>query len=206
MFKLKKAVDCIDKSEEAYIKSILNCLNKDELYLVHGDCYYLNILFDKKKSKLTFIDFEYANLNPIVSDIANICNETVFDYDVGKYPFYSYNKDSYPKDNEIREMIKAFLMFWKNNDIRFKIDNFLKPEVFEEKLKACKEFDEIKQEEVEDLFYLTLKCAVLNNYYYLLWTFMDLRNSDFDFDYVLYARDRADTYLMGKKRLIEYEK
>jgi len=200
---MKDAIKCLSQSEEDYIMSLLGPDFKEEdLYLVHGDCYYCNALYDYKNKMLKYIDFEYACLNPFFSDVANIINETVFDYAVTKYPHFTYDKSSYPKNDDVREMIRALLMFWDNKNIRFeKIET---AEEFETKLKACPEYHQISDKRVEEALLLTKKCAVLNNYYYLLWCFCDLRNTDFDLDYILYARDRATTYFKSKADLQEY--
>jgi len=45
------------------------------------------------------------------------------------------------------------------------------------------------------------KAAVSNNYFYVLWTFWDMRNTEIELDYILYARDRAKAYMRSKKSL-----
>lgn len=201
--KMKNSIKCLSQEEENFIQSVLgDDFKEEDLYLVHGDCYYCNALYDIKNQKLSYIDFEYACLNPMFSDVANFCNETVFDYTSKKYPYFTYDKHFYPKDDQVREMLRTLLMFWDNKHIRF--ENIKTPEEFEKKLKSTPEFHQIDEQRVEEALLLTKKCAVLNNYYYLLWTFCDLRNTDFDLDYILYARDRGDTYIRSKADLQEY--
>ena len=51
-------------------------------------------------------------------DIANIANETVFDYAYPKYPHYAYVKKSYPTNDDLREMVRALLAFWYNPELK----------------------------------------------------------------------------------------
>lgn len=62
----------------------------------------------------------------------------------------------------------------------------------------------IDAERVEKSLLSVKKAACLNNYYYVLWCFWDMRNTEFELDYILYARDRAKAYFRSKKSLMDY--
>jgi len=167
---LKDALSVLEPKEEKYILDLFKDFKKEDLFLIHGDCYYLNCLYNEKKKKLFFIDYEYSTLNPFVSDIANIANETVFDYSVNNSPYFSYNPQNYPTDNNLREMIRALLTFWDNKSLNIKSKTSIE---FEMKLKISEEFHEIDSERIEKNLLLVKKAAVTNNYYFLLWCFRD---------------------------------
>jgi hypothetical protein len=134
-------------------------------------------------------------------DIANIANETVFDYAYPKYPHYAYVKKSYPSNDDLREMIRAFLVFWDNPELKISTDN---AETFGEQLRQKPEFLKISSERIETSLLDVKKTACLNNYYFVLWCFWDMRNTEFELDYILYARDRAKAYFRSKKDLQDY--
>lgn len=201
MHTLEDALKCLEAQEEEFILSLFKDFPKEELYLVHGDCYYLNVLFDKNKKDLTFIDFEYSNLAPFTMDIANIANETVFDYEVTKYPNFTYSEEAYPSDDDLREMIRALMTFWDNKDLKFTAGTDVE---FAEKLRATPEYAKIDAKRIESNFLEMKKAACLNNFYFVLWCFWDMRTSDIELDYILYARDRAKAYLRSKKDLLDY--
>lgn len=169
---------------------------KDELYLCHNDCYYLNTLFDKNKKKLSFIDFEYSGLNPFGSDIVHIMNECTFDYSVTEYPYYVYDQEKLPKEEDIKEMIRALFTFWDNKDLRFRGES---ADDFVYMLKSSREFHQISDDRVEKHYKLIKKFALVNCYFYLLWTLYDLKNKDFVMDFLMYAADRAKLYLAAKE-------
>jgi len=46
----------------------------------------------------------------------------------------------------------------------------------------------------------------MNCYFYMLWTLWDLKNKDFDMDFVKYAADRAKIYLDAKNVYLKMSK
>jgi thiamine kinase-like enzyme len=55
------ALECLEAPEEQFVLSLFKDFPEEELYVAHGDCYYLNTLYDQKNKGLCFIDFEYAS-------------------------------------------------------------------------------------------------------------------------------------------------
>ena len=198
---LKKTLSLFGKEEIDFVQSLFKNFNKKDLFLVHGDCYYMNVLYSNRRKCVTYIDFEYGCLNPFVSDIANIATETMFDYGVKSYPFYSYQPENHPSDDQLREMIRALLCFWNNKKLRFESETAAE---FDSQLKASDEFYKVSEEAVENYLLVMKKIAVHINYYYVLWTLWDLRNTEMELDYVLYARDRAKSYFLAKKKYLQY--
>ena len=197
------AMKVFDKEEIDFIKDLFKGFDKKDLFLVHGDCYYANCMYSEFLKSLTYIDFEYSCLNPFVSDIANIANESVFDYTVKNYPYYSYTPKKYTSDNDLREMIRALVCFWDNKGLRFKSEN---ADEFESQLRNCKEFYNVDEKVIEHHLLILKKVAIHINFYYVLWTLWDLRNTEIELDYVLYARDRARAYMDSKEKYFKYLK
>jgi hypothetical protein len=54
------ALECLQAPEEQFVLSLFKNFPQDELCVAHGDCYYLNTLYDHKNKDLCFIDFEYS--------------------------------------------------------------------------------------------------------------------------------------------------
>ena len=160
-------------------------------------------MYSDSRKSLTYIDFEYSCLNPFVADIANIANETIFDYTEKNYPYYSYTPKKYTSDDDLREMIRALVCFWNNKELRLRAET---ADEFESQLKNCKEFYDIDKKLVEDHLLTLKKAAIHINFYYVLWTLWDLRNTEMELDYVLYARDRARAYMDSKKKYFRYLK
>lgn len=55
------ALECLEAPEEKFVLSLFKNFPQNQLYVAHGDCYYMNILYDQKNQGLCFIDFEYAS-------------------------------------------------------------------------------------------------------------------------------------------------
>ena len=181
-FTLKKAIKLVSNSEVQFIKDIANSIDPKMLYLCHNDCYYMNTMFNIKTKNLIFIDFEYAAMNPWGADIANIANESVFEYGVSEYPFFSYNYSNYPSNDNIKEMIKTLYMFWYNKDVRFSIENVTE---FKKNYNDNKELiDSIPLVNMQNNYLMIKKAAVLNAYFYLLWAMWDLKYIFFFFSLV----------------------
>ena len=140
--------DClslIQKPEEEFVLSLLENYPADQLYLVHGDCHSLNCLYDKTAQKLIFIDYEFATLNPFLTDIAYICNECLFDYQVPKFPYYRYEKSAAIPEAQVQEMIKTLLVFWDHPHLRLR--KFDTAEKFDSEIRTWPEFNSPKWSE-----------------------------------------------------------
>ncbi|KAL7075169.1 hypothetical protein ACQ4LE_006152, partial [Meloidogyne hapla] len=93
----------------AYIKNI-----SSPMVFSHNDLLIYNILFDKSKNKINFIDYEYAGPNPQLYDIANHLNEYA---GVDEIPNYEING---PKNNEREYFLKCYFLHFLGKSL----DNF----------------------------------------------------------------------------------
>ena len=87
-------------SELAEMKYVMKGFTSP-VVLCHNDLQFGNVIYDTKREKISFIDFEYAGLNHIACDIGNFFSEFA-----GIDP-PRYNR--YPAEEEQKRFIKMYL-------------------------------------------------------------------------------------------------
>ena len=56
-------------------------------------------------------------MNPFGWDLGHMCNEATLEYSRSKFdwPYYQYNSNFFPTDDEMREVLRAYILFDKND-------------------------------------------------------------------------------------------
>lgn len=71
-----------------FIERVTKLHEEGELAFSHNDLLANNILIDKAKNSIVFIDYEYSSYNYPIFDIANYICESEFNYDVNEPPYF----------------------------------------------------------------------------------------------------------------------
>lgn len=157
--------------------------SKSPILFCHNDVHEGNILIDARSKgegktdgeSLRLIDFEYSAYGYRAFDFANHFNEWMFDYSNPKWPYYHYKPHDFPTEAQQSNFIDAYL----------ERTGFNTTENREEILREIVDF------------------ALVGHVYWALWSEIQGKVSDIQFDYVGYAGARMDSYhrLMSIHRL-----
>jgi len=188
----------VTKQEIEFLKKIGP---KDEKAVVfsHNDLHAGNVLKMPGSENLLLIDFEYSDYNYRGYDLANLFNETMFEYDVATHPHYAFYPENFPKDQELLEFIKYYLFFKKvkpgdvDDDIVFNDDKYR--DAYISKNHDIDQFNK----DAEELLGETKICRVFSHYFWCLWAVIQSHNADMDFDYMHYAYKRYELYQECRK-------
>lgn len=172
---LKEIKYYLDNFDVIFDKLYLNL--EQTFILSHNDIYKNNIIRKDNGEDLKLIDYEYAALNFIGSDIINYSIESFFDLTYSEYPFYK----KVGNINDLFNDKKHFELYLQYLDL------------FAEKSKDLIEFkDSWKQKD-----YFVEVAGVMS----LFWFYMAILFLDFDsninktgFNYIDYAVDRLAVY------------
>lgn len=128
---------------------------KSPVLFCHNDLLPGNVIYTKERSKVTFIDYEYAELNFQAFDIGNhfaefpgIDSKTESGIDYTKYPSREYQLD----------WIKAYLEEYKESHVT--------------------------DADVETLYKHVNKFALSSHFLWSLWSLIQAEHSTIDFDFV----------------------
>ena len=194
--------------EEKFLKDIRGLITKEEISFLkeiapkdtkavvfsHNDLHAGNVLRVPKSEKLFLIDFEYSDYNYRGYDLANLFNETMFQYDTAAHPHYDFDAEKFPKDEELLEFIKYYLFFKMvrpgdiDEDVAFNDDKFR--DNYIKKNDDLAKFNKGAQELLEE----TKLCALFSHYFWCLWAVIQSKNGDLSFDYMHYAYKRYELY------------
>ena len=83
--------------------------------LTHNDVIHGNVLWDFEKEKYQLIDFEYAGFNVIGADIANLLMESLYKFDIKKWPDFERDFKHFPSPEYVSELIKIYISYFKLN-------------------------------------------------------------------------------------------
>ena len=111
---IPKCISLIDsiEDENSYYNKLRRKFDsrKENLILSHNDFWHMNILKDNEDSeKLYLVDFEQSAFNPIGYDTAKMINVSIMVYDQEKGERVP-NFEKMPSEEELREILKAFLI------------------------------------------------------------------------------------------------
>lgn len=127
---------------------------KSPILFCHNDLLLGNVVYTEEKEKVTFIDYEYAEVNFQAFDIGNhfaefpgIDSNSGIDYT--KYPSKDYQLN----------WIRAYL-------------------------KEYKESNQVTDDEVEELYKHVNKFALSSHFLWALWSLIQAEHSTIDFDFV----------------------
>jgi len=199
---LKEINQLVSKEEIEYLKKIAP---KDEKAVVfsHNDLHAGNVLKVPGSEHLLLIDFEYSDYNYRGYDLANLFNETMFEYDTATHPHYAFYEEEFPTSEELLEFIKYYLFFKKfkagevDDDIVFNDDKYR--DIY---LKNHHDIEEFNKE-AEELLEETKLCQLFSHYFWCLWAVIQSHNADMNFDYMHYAYKRYELYQERKIRFAD---
>ncbi|GFY48398.1 ethanolamine kinase 1, partial [Trichonephila inaurata madagascariensis] len=164
---------------EAEINSLKEELVKLESPVVfsHNDLLLKNIIYNKEKEEVTFIDYEYADYNYQAFDIGNhFCEFAgVEKFDPKLYP---------DKEFQMR-WLKEYLEAWY--------------------LENDKSLEDVTEEIVEDFYIQVNKFALAAHLLWGTWGLIQSAHSTLDFDFLGYAKDRLDEYFARKDEFLSLE-
>jgi len=176
-------------ASEDEINFLLEVVPKDKESVVfsHNDLHSANILLCNKTDKIILIDFEYGAYNYRAYDIANLLNESMFNYDVKEYPYYTCEEQNYPTYSDMIDFIKYYLFYFKFGQAQYDDVHLLNDESYLKTL--IEEKGNIKEfnQEVEKIFEEVRVCAMLSHYYWTIWSVVKSKNPEIKFDYIHYA-------------------
>jgi len=183
-------------ASEDEINFLLEVVPKDKESVVfsHNDLHSANILLCNKTDKIILIDFEYGAYNYRAYDIANLLNESMFNYDVKEYPYYTCEEQNYPTYSDMIDFIKYYLFYFKFGQAEYDDVHLLNDESYLKTL--IEEKGNIKEfnQEVEKIFEEVRVCAMLSHYYWTIWSVVKSKNPEIKFDYIHYAYTRYKIY------------
>ncbi|OQV11527.1 Ethanolamine kinase 2 [Hypsibius exemplaris] len=147
----------------------------------HNDLLCANILYDKEKDCVNFIDFEYAGLNHQAYDLANHFNEFagVEECDYSRFPSREYQIS----------WLTYYLKCWNkvhNGDSDGGADDDV----------------EVTDQQVESLYVVVNKFTLVSHLLWILWTLIQAEHSEIDFDFLRYGKLRFDEYNRRKHELL----
>ena len=160
----------------------------------------------KKNHKLMLIDYEYADYNYRAYDIANVFNESMFDYHYPNEPYYAFDASKYPDEEQLLDFIRYYQFFYmfeirgpqaeplmKDYNLLLQhVEQNYNLEAFEKDVKQIRE-------EVH-------ACGLFSHYYWILWSIVMSKSNDIKFDYIGYGHKRFELYTDLKKNLVRKSK
>ncbi|XP_077590597.1 ethanolamine kinase 2 [Stigmatopora nigra] len=138
--------------------------------LCHNDLLTKNIIHDRERGTVKFIDYEYAEYNYQAFDLGNHFNEFagVQDLDYSRYPSKNLQKD----------WLEAYLLSYKNCTGQEVV---------------------VSRDEVTQLYVQVCKFSLASNFFWGLWAVLQSFYSSIDFDFQRYAMARLNRYFQKKE-------
>jgi len=211
---VKAQTDAFSPVEREWLNEILTLTSDEEINFLkeivpksenciafsHNDLHSQNILLVERSHKLVLIDFEYSSYNYRGYDIANFFNESTIDYNNPEYPYFTLDETKFPGDDDLIDFIKYYVFFSKFGDQSFD-ENLLfnDDDYFKQFIQDNWSIDEFNAE-LKTIFDEVKVCTLLSHYYWILWSVLMGKNSDINFDYILYAKRRFDVYQKLKEQ------
>jgi len=206
--------DTYSPVEEKFIKDINQLITKDEISFLkkiapkdekavvfsHNDLHAGNVLKFPGSERLLLIDFEYSDYNYRGYDLANLFNETMFEYDTAAHPHYNFDQKLFPSDERLLDFVKYYLFFKRvkagdvDDDIVFNDDKYR--DIYISKHDDIDKFNKEAGELLEEVKI----CQVFSHYFWCLWAVIQSHNADMQFDYMHYAYKRYELYQECRKR------
>ncbi|XP_071947702.1 ethanolamine kinase 1-like isoform X1 [Antedon mediterranea] len=151
------------------LEEVLTKQDNNNVVFTHHDLLLENVLFDKVKDKVSFIDYEYASYSYQAFDIANHFNEYagIDEVDYNLYPGKEYQL----------KWLREYLTNWN------KAKNIDGP---------------ITDGQLESFYATVNKFALASHMFWGLWGIIQAYNSVIDFDFLQYGIIRLDEYYKKK--------
>lgn len=176
--------------EIAFVKAYLaeyTSRVKSLIVFSHNDLLLGNIIYNKEKDLIKFIDYEYGEMNYQAYDVANHFNE----YAGVDNPDYSLFPSKKFQLNWLRVYLKAFYKL--ANEFHLKQQGYHQPDN--------------KQTIVDDVFVEKFyeevnKFTSASHLLWATWSLIQAQNSTIDFDFVKYAKLRFEQYFKHREQLV----
>lgn len=198
----RKFTDFAD-SENEKIDTILKTINKDflseikanlnehpqGLVVSHNDLLNGNIM-RMGEDQFTLIDYEYMSFNYPGYDIANFCNECMFDYSYPHAPNFKIHKEKRPTGDNLLRLYKLYIITFdkckKGKEFPI-LDSFDDHETLDA---LWNENPEKYSKILEKLLRLHKYNMIVSHLYWLLWAIIVSKNPRIDFDYIEFSWER----------------
>lgn len=159
---------------------------KDDLIYGHGDVYFWNIMWDRDNKKYVIIDYEDIGFSNSLTDVSDfIFRSTInmFSEDIDTHK--KEKSKNYPKEVEIKMLIRFYLFFSRYGDKYFEISDL--PEcidIYENDPNMKK----ITEEEIEEYYKEWPMSAALTTMKWTIWAMHDSyrTNMSMEFDKVIF--------------------
>lgn len=170
--KLEKEINVLEK----HLKSL-----KSPVVFCHNDLLLKNIILNKSKKSVTFIDFEYADFNYQAFDIGNhFCEFAGVD---------TFDGTLYPEKEFQVQWIRNYLITWYNlNNTSY----------------SMLENSDLDQK-VDELYVHVNKFSLASHLLWSLWAFLQAEHSSLNFNYFGYACQRIQEYYSKKDDFLSME-
>ena len=150
--------------------------NESPVVHCHNDLLLGNIVRDGKKGKVTFIDHEYGAPNFQAFDLGN--HFTEWGGVDGEIDYARY----YPSEAVQKEWLRRYLVAYYKE--------------------GGEEGREPTEEEVQSLYVDTNRFSLCANLKWGIWATVQAKNSNIDFDFLDYARQRLGEYFRRKEQFL----
>ncbi len=151
--------------------------NESPVVHCHNDLLLGNIVRDGKKGKVTFIDHEYGAPNFQAFDLGN--HFTEWGGVDGEIDYARY----YPSEAVQKEWLRRYLVAYYKEG-------------------GEEEGREPTEEEVQSLYVDTNRFSLCANLKWGIWATVQAKNSNIDFDFLDYARQRLGEYFRRKEQFL----
>ncbi|CAD2215467.1 choline/ethanolamine kinase [Angomonas deanei] len=162
----------------------------------HNDLLCANLMLNEAKKELVIIDFDYTKRNFLLFDIANHFNE---------YTGLKCDYDTYfPSDSHMRNFITIYREAMRRYILEAHQEQTTLTEVFEGErnffFTTCEEEEaQVITEWVKLVKWMTL----LSNLSWAIWSLFQEAVSDLDVDFLNYAGQRFDRYVLTKQAFLD---
>lgn len=182
------------RTEMELLKSRLSRL-QSPVVLCHNDLLHNNIIYNKERDSVRFIDFEYAALNHLSFDIGNHFNEFA-----GVSPV-DYSR--YPKEELQRDWIRTYLQhFGPYNRHHY---NTTEQQNYRRESEDLAAGREVTEQEVTRLHVHVCMFSLASNLFWGMWAILQAQLSNIDFDFTSYAAARLDFYFQKRDQYLSLD-
>ncbi|KAJ9601003.1 hypothetical protein L9F63_000841, partial [Diploptera punctata] len=163
------------EEEYAMMKKELSSLGSP-LVFCHNDLLLANVIYNSQKRTVTFIDYEYSNINYQAFDIGNHFAEFagVSEVDYSAYPSPEFQ----------RQWLRVYL------------------ETYHSESSEAKDCNSVSEQDIDRLYVHVNKFALASHYLWAVWALIQAEHSTIDFDFLGYADIRLKEYFAKKDQML----
>lgn len=197
---LSQALSLISQTEFDYLQKLFDSEDDWDLRFSHNDLFYANVLQDFKKNEILQIDYDYSSVNPFGWDLGHMCNEATQEYSRYKFdwPYYKYTSGLFPNDQELKDILKVYMIYDENDDSAQNIRGCEVGEEWVGLLKKSSQWANFDDSRLEVMLRKFKKIMVMTQYFWMIWVMLDLRNPMFPQDTIHFINQRCELYLSWK--------